>query len=168
MNVRTKLIGIVVLGAALMVPVAQAQRPDDQAGARGPGAIRSAQGSAATHPDNRADRRIAPTEQSSPINGDYPGYWGPGTTAIDASVRPDDRADRKLPFATSDGGLVTGENKRDVRVGVTYEPTLVASTPRGFDWGDGLIGGLGGAGLALLLTGSAFLFMNQRHKARTV
>jgi hypothetical protein len=82
-------------------------------------------------------------------------------------VRPDDRADRKLPFATSDGGLVTGENKRDVRVGVNYEPTLVASTPRGFDWGDGLVGGLGGAGLALLLTGSAFLFMNQRQKART-
>jgi hypothetical protein len=44
MNVRTKLIGIVVLGAALLVPVAQAQRPDDQAGARGPGANQAAQG----------------------------------------------------------------------------------------------------------------------------
>jgi hypothetical protein len=164
MNVRTKLIGIIVLGAALLAPVAQAQRPDDRADRAFP----AAEQSWPVLPDDRADRRIAPAAQSSPINGDYPGYWRPGTAPIDTSVRPDDRADRKLPFATSDGGLVTGENKRDVRVGVNYEPTLVASRPHGFDWGDGLIGGLGGVGLALLLTGSAFLFMNQRQKARTV
>jgi hypothetical protein len=132
MNVRTKLIGIIVLGAALLAPVAQAQRPDDRADRGFP----VAEQSWPVLPDDRADRRIAPAEQSSPING--------------AGVRPDDRADR------------------NVRVGVNYEPTLVASRPHGFDWGDGLIGGLGGVGLALLLTGAAFLFMNQRQKARTV
>jgi hypothetical protein len=153
MNVRTKLIGIIVLGAALLVPIAQAQRPDDQAGARGPGAIESAQASTATHPDNRD------------------GIRGPG--AVDgqpAVVRPDDRAGVRGPGAVGSPEPLTAthpDNRADRRGPGAFTTVAFQPGSSGFDWGDGLIGGLGGAGLALLLTGSAFLFMNQRHKART-
>jgi hypothetical protein len=100
-------------------------------------------------PDDRADRTIAPAEQSVPFDRIY---FGPGTQLIDPPVRPDDRADRKRPSATSDGGMVTGENKRDVRLGVNYEPTLVASTPQPhrLDWGDAGIGAGGMFGLVVL------------------
>ena len=57
MNARTKLIGTIAVGAALFVPVAQAQSPDDRAGLRGPGGIEAQQaGGASSHPDNRAVR----------------------------------------------------------------------------------------------------------------
>jgi hypothetical protein len=174
MNIRTKLIGTIVLGAALLVPVAQA-RPDDQAGPRGPGAIESAQASlkaadgadvlpadswqryvdnpTATHPDNRG------------------GIHGPGAfTGQPAVVRPDDRAGVRGPGAIGAPEPSTAthpDNLADRRGPGAVTTVLVRPGSNGFDWGDALIGGLGGAGMALLLTGSAFLIMNQRNKVRT-
>jgi hypothetical protein len=163
MNVRTKLIGIIFLGAALLVPVAQARIPDDQAGAREPGAIESVQASTATHPDNRADRTF-PAAESGQVDD-------PGTAPVDALVRPDDRAGVRGPGTVGSLEPLAAthpDNRADRRGPGAFTTVVFQRGSSGFDWGDGLIGGLGGAGLALLLTGSAFLFMNRRHKARTV
>jgi hypothetical protein len=111
MNVRTKIIGTVVVAASLVVPVAQAQRPDDRAGVHGPGLVAA--------------------QQQQPS----------------AAIRPDDRA----------GVRGTG----------AAPSTIVFSTSsNGFDWSDALIGGAGGMGAALLLTGCTFLVLSQRNRAR--
>jgi hypothetical protein len=156
MNARSKLIGTVVLGAALFVPVAQAQSPDDRPGSRGPGGIAALPTQASQHPDNRAEAR------------------GPGAvgTTPDSSlgVRPDDRGGARGPgaYSSADVSAISHpDNRADARGPGAITPTVVvASTPNGFDWGDALIGGLGGVGTALLLTGCLFLLMSQRNKTR--
>jgi hypothetical protein len=154
MNVRTKLIGTIVVGAALLVPVAQAQRPDDQAGPRGPGAIESAQDSTQGPPDGYVFE-----------------YFGHGTAgAAGDPVRPDDRGGVRGPGAVGSlqPSTATHPDNRAGRRGPGAVTTvLVQPGSSGFDWGDALIGGLGGAGAALLLTGSAFLLLSQRNKVRT-
>ena len=135
MKIRTKLIGTIVVGAALLAPVAQAQRPDDQAGARGPGAIASSEGSV--------------------VRGEVKD--GLGTSPGAAVIVGDDKRDIGAQPTSREFG---GDDKWNVL------PIEVVSTSAGFDWGDALIGGLGGAGLALLLTGSGFVLMSQRHKVR--
>jgi hypothetical protein len=128
MNTRKALIPTLVLAAALLAPSALAQRPDDRAGARGPGAI-AAQQSSSTRPDDR------------------PGLRGHDGAAIrSTSVRPDDRAGMHGP----------GE----------FTPSVVQATSTGFDWGDALIGGLGGVGAALALMGILLLVTSRRSKAR--
>ena len=73
MNARTKLIGTIALGSALLVPVAQAESPDDRGGLRGPGGIAATQAAAtSSHPDNRAVR-------------------GPGAVAVASRARLADR-----------------------------------------------------------------------------
>jgi small neutral amino acid transporter SnatA (MarC family) len=62
-------------------------------------------------------------------------------------VRPDGRADTRGP-----GSIDT----------VVVQKT----DSSGFDWGDAMIGSLGGVGLALLLTGAFFLLASQRNKTR--
>jgi hypothetical protein len=150
---RTKLIVTIAVGAALMAPVAQAQRPDDRAGARGPGAIDSSQAPAVTHPDNRAGAR------------------GPGALEVQrAAARPDDRAGSRGPGAIGTPGYSTTDhpdNRAGARGPGASTRILIHPGSSGFDWSDALIGGLGGAGMALLLTGSAFLLMSQRQKPRT-
>ncbi len=158
MKIRTKLIGTIAIGAALLIPVAQAQRPDDRAGLHGPGAFASTETSAATHPDNRA------------------GVRGPGTLDVQrAVVRPPD-GDCARRSSTRTGRVrVPGSPRPATHPDNRAAPrgpgsvTTVAFQPDsiGFDWRDGLLGGLRGAGLALLLTGSAFLLMGQRSRART-
>jgi hypothetical protein len=132
MNAR-KLIGTMALGAALVVPVAQAQSPDDRAGLRGPGGFAALQATNLQHPDNRADAR-------------GPGAYG--SQNLSATSHPDNRAEARGP-----GALTT--------------TLVVESTSDGFNWRDALIGGLGGVGAALLLTGCLFLLMSQRNKTRT-
>jgi hypothetical protein len=129
MKVRTKLIGTLVLALGIAAPAAHAERPDDRAGLRGPGAIEAVQTTVSQHPDNRA------------------GLRGPGAAAApSSSSHPDNRADARGPGAFT---------------------TLIARpSSDGFDWGDALIGGLGGVGTALLLTGCFFLLMGQRSRAR--
>ena len=155
MNARTKLIGTVVLGAALLVPVAQAQHPDDRAGLRGPGAFATTQTSA-SHPDNRATR-------------------GPGSIESQqkrstAAIRPDDRAEARGPGAVDANGFAAAnhpDNREDTR-GPGSVTSVELTTSTGFDWGDALIGGIGGAGMALLLTGGLLLLVGQRSKTQLV
>jgi len=156
MNVRTKLIGTVALGAALLVPVANAQSPDDREGLRGPGGIAALQaGAAASHPDNRAER-----------------VTGAVTAAITSNaVRPDDRAGARGPGAYSPAVQTTGagshpDNRAESRGPGSIDSVVVVSSSTGFDWGDAMIGSLGGLGAALLLTGGFFLLASQRNKTR--
>ena len=132
---------------------AQAQRPDDRAGARGPGAFASGQESTASHPDNRAGTR------------------GPGAlTAQHATLRPDDRAGARGPGAIASPaylGVSHPDNRAGVRGPGAVAVGLVQPGSSGFDWGDALIGGLAGAGAALLLTGCAFFLMSRRQRVRT-
>jgi hypothetical protein len=154
MNARKKLIGTIVLGAALLVPVAQAQSPDDRAGPRGPGGIAAMQTAASSsHPDNRAVR-------------------GPGaveTTVTGVAVRPDDGAAARGPGAYDPDGAAGSshpDNRAATRGPGSFETVVTVSAEAGFDWGDALIGGLGGMGVALLLTGCLFLLAGQRNRAR--
>ena len=156
MNARTKLIGTIAVGAALFVPVAQAQSPDDRAGLRGPGGIAAQQvGGAATHPDNRAERGT-----------------GIAAPATNLAARPDDRAGTRGPGAYSSPALTTGaishpDNRAESRgPGSVDTAVVLVSASSGFDWGDAMIGGLGGVGAALLLTGCFFLVASQRNKTR--
>lgn len=153
MTSTTRLIAALALGAALLAPVAQAQRPDDRAGIRGPGAFEQAV--VPSHPDNRGDARgpggIATRPVTSRQPDDRDGIRGPGAfttgTAFTAIAHPDNRDGLRGP------GAVT---------------TTVVAQPLGdgFDWNDALIGGLGGVAAALLLMGSLFLVASQRSKAR--
>jgi len=156
MNVRTKVIGTIALGAALLVPVAQAQSPDDRPGLRGPGGIAALQSGASSHPDNRSGAR------------------GPGAVATQQqktaiAVRPDDRGGMRGPGAYRSADLSAAshpDNRAEARGPGAFTTVVVQPTSSGFDWGDALIGGLGGVGTALLLTGCLFLLMSQRNKAR--
>ncbi len=162
MKTRTKLIGTIALGAALLIPVAQAQRPDDRAGLHGPGAFAVTETSAATHPDNRAGVRgpgtvaaervvVRSDEAMATLRANWLQlYGGPGALGspqATLTTHPDNRAGTRGP-----GSVTT----------VAFQPDSI-----GFDWRDGLLGAFGGAGLALLLTGSAFLLMSQRSRTRT-
>lgn len=93
---------------------------------------------------------IAP-QQASPLRpDDRAGLRGPGAYASQhgaaTSVRPDDRAGMRGP-----GDLTS---------------SVVQSTSTGFDWGDALIGGLGGMGSALLLMGLLFIVAGRKSRAR--
>jgi hypothetical protein len=157
MNARTKLIGTIVLGAALLVPVAQAQRPDDRAGLRGPGAFETTQPSS-SHPDNRA------------VHGPGAVRMTPQLQEITVATRPDDRAGTRGPGSVNRSDFSGAASHPDSREGTrgpgAATTVIVQSSASGFDWGDALIGGLGGVGTALLLTGCLFLLMGQRNKAR--
>jgi hypothetical protein len=155
MNTRTKLIGTIALGAALFAPVAQAQSPDDRAGLRGPGGIAATQAAAtSSHPDNRAVR-------------------GPGAVASSSSqtaIRPDDRAGLRGPGAHSSTAVAAAshpDNRAEARgPGSLGTVVVLQASSSGFDWGDAMIGSLGGVGAALLLTGCFFLLTGQRNKTR--
>jgi len=154
MNLRTKLIGTLVLAAAIAAPVAEAQSPDDRAGLRGPGGIAALQAQSSSHPDNRAEAR------------------GPGAVdapAASSAVRPDDRAGMRGPGSvegTQRPAAATHPDNRAVRGPGTVTTVVSQPSASGFQWDDALIGGLGGVGTALLLTGCFFLLMSQRNKAR--
>lgn len=133
MTARKRLIGTIGVIAAILVPVAQAERPDDRA-LKGIGAIELAQQSEPVRPDDRA------------------GLHGPGaidSVTVSTSVRPDDRAEPRGPGA--------------------IDPAVVAVERHstGFDWGDALVGVLGGMGIALVLTGALFLVLGTRTRTRT-
>lgn len=153
MKARTHLIATMVLGAALFVPVAQAQSPDDQAGPRGPGAIAAqTQTGASTHPDNRDVRGSAVT-----------------AVGAESAVRPDDRAEARGPGAhgsvTSAGAVGHPDSLSSPRGPGSLDTVVLVQQSR-FDWGDAMIGSLGGIGAALLLTGCFFLLASQRSKTR--
>ncbi len=155
MNARTKLIGTIAVGAALFVPVAQAQSPDDRGGLRGPGGIAAQQaGGAANHPDNRAVRGT-----------------GVAVPTTNVAVRPDDRAGTRGPGAYAPATLTTGaishpDNRTEARGPGSIDRVVVVSSSSRFDWADAMIGSLGGVGFVLLLMGCVFLLTSQRNKTR--
>ena len=151
MNTRTKLIGTIVVGAALLAPVAQGS-VDDRAGVRGPGGIAALQSAAANHPDNRTVR----------------GAGGIAALQTPAASHPDSRVDARGPGAVGSPGNVAAfhPDNRAVRGPGAVSTVVVQPSSTGFDWGDALIGGIGGLGAALLLTGCLFLLMSQRSKTR--
>lgn len=154
MNARTKIIGTVAVAAAMLAPVAQAQRPDDRAGLRGPGALESTQSSASSHPDNRALRGPGAIEMSTEST----------------AVRPDDRAEARGPGAieSTQQAPVRPDDRAGTRGPGAFEPVLVSgSSSTGFDWGDAFIGALGGLGMALALTGILLLGIGRRSGTRT-
>jgi hypothetical protein len=168
MNGRIKLIGVVALGAALLVPVAQAQSPDNGASPRGPGAIAAQQSgetvatNLAVRPDDRAETR-GPGAIAAQQSGE--------TVATNLAVRPDDRAGTRGPGAIALAPAVTDtsshpDNRAEPRGPGSIDSVVVVSGSSGFDWGDALIGSLGGVGAALLLTGCFFLLAGQRNKTR--
>ena len=171
MNARTKLIGTVALGAALLVPVAQAQSPDDRAGLRGPGGIAAQRAdNASNHPDNRA---VHGPDSTTYDWHDYVFSYGDGvaTASTDVAVRPDDRSGTRGPGAYTPAPLTTGaishpDNRAESRGPGSVDRVIVVSGESGFDWGDAMIGSLGGVGAALLLTGCFFLVAGQRNKTR--
>lgn len=144
-------IGVMVVSAALLVPVAQAGGPDDRAGMRGPGAFEQAQASV-TRPDDRAVHGVIvehATQAAATRPDDRSEARGPGAIGSDARdvTRPDDRSGTRGP-------------------GATTTTVVMPSSTNGFDWGDALIGGLGGVGAALLLAGGLFVLLSQRSKTR--
>jgi hypothetical protein len=157
MNARTKLIGTIAVGAALLAPVAQAQSPDYRAGLRGPGGIAAQQaGGASSHPDNRAVRGT-----------------GVAVPTTNLAVRPDDRAGTRGPGALAAATLVTGaishpDNRAEPRGPGSVDRVVVLSGSSRFDWADASIGSLGGIGFALLLMGCVYLLASQRNKTRLV
>ena len=161
MTARTKLTTVtaLVVVAAFLVPVAQAQHPDNRA-LRGPGGIALEQQSTIVRPDDRAGPR------------------GPGaidvqsaTTTSSTATRPDDRAEARGPgaFETNTTSTPTRPDDRagERGPGAFDQPTvLVTQSSTGFDWGDAFVGALGGIGTALLLTGALFLLLGQRTRTR--
>ena len=149
MKTAKRLIGVMILGAAVLVPVAQAQGPDDRAGLRGPGAFAERQAEP-THPDNRAVHGVS-NESMPPA----------------VALRPDDRnGPRGAGALGSDDSSVGTGDRVDARGPGSITPVVVRSSTSSFDWGDALIGGLGGVSAALLVAGGLFLLVGQRSKTR--
>ena len=152
MNLRTKLIGSLVLAAAIATPIAQAENPDDRAGLRGPGGIAAQQAEIATHPDNR------------------PGPRGPGAaTSADVTTvsRPDDRAGARGPGAIdSSRPSLHPDNRAEARGPGALTTFAAQPSSTGFDWNDALIGGFAGVGTALLVTGCCFMVVSRRSTNR--
>jgi hypothetical protein len=95
----------------------------------------------------------------------------PGVVAAtheSSSIRPDDRAGTRGAFEGTAGSSVAV--RPDDRAGVhgpgTPPPTSLVRSSDGFDWRDAFLGGLGGVGIALLLTGLLFLVASRRTRTR--
>lgn len=108
---------------------------------------------------------------------DWPGSRSPGAiAALESGIvrHPDNRAGPRGPGAiaamqaTSAVIAMRPDDRSGTRGPSALTRTSVtATTPGGFDWGDAMVGGVGGMGAALLLVCSAFLLVTQRHRTRT-
>jgi hypothetical protein len=91
-----------------------------------------------------------------------------GATSQSSHVRPDDRAGARGAFEGAAGSTVVVHP--DDRAGVhgpgTPPQTTLVRSSDGFDWQDAFVGGLGGVGIALLLTGLLFLAASRRTRTR--
>ena len=155
MHSRTKLICTLAATLALAGPTASNGALDDDADARGPGAIAAAQ-STLQHPDNRAGTRGAGSISAS--------------AGSPKAVRPDDRAGLRGTAAGSmakTSATVAHPDNREAARGPGVFTTVVATpSADGFDWSDAMIGSLGGVGAALLLMGAFVLVTSQRGRTR--
>jgi hypothetical protein len=91
-----------------------------------------------------------------------------GATSQSSHVRPDDRAGMRGAFEGTLGSSVAV--RPDDRAGIhgpgTPPPTSLVRSSDSFDWQDAFIGGAGGVGIALLLTGLLFLVASRRTRTR--
>jgi hypothetical protein len=91
-----------------------------------------------------------------------------GATSQSSHVRPDDRAGARGAFEGAVGSAIAA--RPDDRAGIhgpgTPPPTNLVRSSDGFDWRDAFIGGAGGVGIALLLTGGLFLVTSRRARTR--
>ncbi len=153
MRSRTRFFGTLVLAASIAAPVAQAERPDDRSGTRGPGAVSAEQAAIATRPDDRA------------------GLRGPGaatsTEAAPTVTRPDDRAGRRGPGAVSTLTTLRPDDRDGTRGPGALTTFAAQPGSTGFDWNDAFIGGLVGLSTALLLTGGLLVLASRRDPNRS-
>jgi len=78
---------LAVLVGVVLVPAALAQRPDDQAAPRGPGAVAPAQVTVeSVRPDDRAEPRGPGTLYSASVRPDDRPTHGPGATTVEPIV----------------------------------------------------------------------------------
>jgi len=95
---------------------------------------------------------------------------GTGATASQQSsqVRPDDRAGTRGAFegATGSSVAVRPDDRGGVHGPGTPPSATVVQSSDGFDWRDAFVGGLGGVGIALLLTEILFLVASRRTRTR--
>jgi hypothetical protein len=145
-------LAVAIASLAVAAPAAQADdwyrgstatavRPDDRAGAHGPGAALPDE--SAVRPDDRAGR-VSP---------------GTGETA----ARPDDRGARVSPVIPSEPAVLP-DDRAGVR-GPGAAPPSIVIFPDGFDWTDAGIGAALAFGLVLL--GSGMLLVARRHRRPT-
>jgi hypothetical protein len=91
-----------------------------------------------------------------------------GATSQSAHIRPDDRAGARGAFEGAAGSAVV--IRPDDRAGAhgpgTPPRAVLVRSSDGFDWQDAFVGGLGGVGTALLLTGLLFLVASRRTRTR--
>ena len=110
---------------------------------------------------------LAPTTAGASPH-DLPLGTGATASQLSTHVRPDDRAGARGVFEVTAGSSVAA--RPDDRAGIhgpgTPPPTSIARSFDGFDWRDAFIGGAGGVGIALLLTGLLFLVAGRRTRTR--
>ena len=82
------------------------------------------------------------------------------------SIRPDDRAGFRGTGRPQQAPVIHADDRAGLRGPGTPSPTIVKASSTGFDWGDALIGGLGGVGTAMALMGLLFLLASRRSRAR--
>jgi hypothetical protein len=110
---------------------------------------------------------LAPTMAAASPH-DLPLGTGATTSQRSTHVRPDDRAGLRGAFEGTVGSSVAV--RPDDRAGLhgpgTPPPSSLVRSSDGFDWQDAFVGGLGGVGIALLLTGLLFLVTSRRTRTR--
>ena len=119
MNLRTKLIGTLVLAQRCATPVAQAEIPDDRAGLRGPGGI-----AGLSKPRSRPIRTTAPAHAARErcLGAD-----------VQIAMRPDDRAGVRGPGAidsSAPSARPPGQPRRGARARGRSRPSRRARLDR--------------------------------------
>ena len=107
-----------------------------------------------------------PTAQASgPSPDSRPYYRGTDPALAPKSSSPDDRAFSRAIPVSSKTIIVSPDDRAFVRSTTAQPralPALVSVQPRGFDWGDALIGGTFGLIVALLGAGAVAIALHHR------
>ena len=107
-----------------------------------------------------------PTAQASGQSPDSrPYYRGTDPALAPKSSSPDDRAFSRAIPVSSKTIIVSPDDRAFVRSTTAQPralPALVSVQPRGFDWGDALIGGTFGLIVALLGAGAVAIALHHR------
>ena len=142
----TRIVVVALAGLAIGIPTAQAtgQPPDSRAYYRG---TDPALAPKSPSPDDRTFNRAIPVSSKTII------------------VSPDDRTFNRAIPVSSKTIIVSPDDRafaRSTPVEPRALPASVSVQPRGFDWGDALIGGSFGLALALLGAGAVAIGLHHR------